>query len=118
MGYPLTVIYHNPRCSKSRATLKLIQEQGIEPDIVLYLQDSPDAQTIRSITKTLNCSALQITRTSEALYTELGLKDKNLDEESMIKILAKNPSLLERPIVLNNGQAVIGRPPENVLTIL
>ncbi len=114
----MTTIYHNPRCSKSRATLALIREKGIEPKVVLYLEDPPDIDTLRSITEKLGCSAIDITRTGDQQYRDLNIAERTITEGSTIELLADFPALLERPIVLHNNKAVVGRPPENVLTIL
>lgn len=114
----MTVIYHNPRCSKSRATLELLQQQAIEPDIVLYLNDMPDHQTLADITAKLDCSISDIIRTGESVYKELDLANQQLSESDLIDIVVKNPILLERPIVVNGDRAAVGRPPENVLSIL
>jgi len=114
----MTTIYHNPRCSKSRATLELIKESGTSADIVLYLDNPPSAKTLKSITQMLNCSINEIVRKGEDIYRELNLADKKLSEDELINIVVANPKLLERPIVVNDGKAIIGRPPENVLTIL
>jgi arsenate reductase len=114
----MTTIYHNPRCSKSRATLELLVNHGIEPNIVLYLEQPPDAETLISISHQLGCSISDIIRKGEQDYKLLGLANRNLNEDDLARTVAKNPRLLERPIVLNNGKAAIGRPPENVLPIL
>jgi arsenate reductase len=114
----MTTIYHNPRCSKSRATLELLVNHGIEPTVVLYLEQPPDAETLKSITRQLDCSISDIIRKGEEEYTALGLAKSALTEDELVKIVAQNPKLLERPIVVNNGKAAIGRPPENVLSIL
>lgn len=114
----MTTIYHNPGCSKSRATLALIENTGIVPEIILYLEQPPEADTLRSITDMLGCCVNDIIRKGEAVYKELGLAEQTPDEDELLQIVVNNPKLLERPIVVNNGKAVIGRPPENVLTIL
>ncbi|MAW81540.1 MAG: arsenate reductase (glutaredoxin) [Parvularcula sp.] len=114
---PVT-IYHNPRCSKSRQTLALLEEKGIEPEVVLYLENPPSSATLKSLVKKLGLkSAREMIRVKEAPYVELDLK--NVDAESaLIDAMAENPILIERPIVVNGGKAAIGRPPENVLNIL
>ncbi len=114
----MTTIYHNPRCSKSRATLALLNSQGIEPEIVLYLQQPPDAQTLSSITRQLGCSMKDIIRAGEDIYKQLRLDKNNLTEQQLIETVIQYPTLLERPIVVNEGKAAIGRPPENVLLII
>jgi len=111
-------IFHNPRCSKSRATLVLLQERGFEPEITLYLENPPDAGELRSILGKLGLKARQLMRTGEAEFRELGLSDTSLSEKALIAAMAAHPRLIERPIVLANGKAAIGRPPEAVLEIL
>ena len=111
-------ILHNPRCSKSRATLALLEERGIEPEIVLYLQAPPTADELRSILDKLGLSARALMRKGEAEYRELGLAERTLDEDELIDIMVEHPRLIERPIVLANKQAAVGRPPESVLGIL
>ena len=114
----ITRIFHNPRCSKSRATLQLLQERGIEPEIVLYLQNPPDRDELSSILKALNRSPRQLMRTGEAEYREQGLDDPNLSDEELLAAMVATPKLIERPIVIANGKAAVGRPPESVLDIL
>ncbi|MCT4707149.1 arsenate reductase (glutaredoxin) [Enterobacteriaceae bacterium H11S18] len=112
-------IYHNPRCSKSRETLSLLRANGVEPEIVLYLDTPPDAQTIHSLLSKLGfSSARDLMRKKEELYKELNLQEESLSEDQLIQAMIANPKLIERPIVLANGQARIGRPPESVLEIL
>jgi arsenate reductase len=114
---PVT-IYHNPRCSKSRQTLALLEEKGVDLDTILYLQDPPDAATIADLVAKLDlASARDLMRKGEAVYKDLGLKDVT-DEAALIQTMADNPILIERPIVLNGGKARIGRPPEGVLEIV
>lgn len=111
-------IFHNPRCSKSRQTLSLLQEQGIEPETVLYLETPPNAAEIAEIVRKLGLSsARDLMRRGEAVYKDLGLKDET-DEQALIQAMADNPILIERPIVFANGKAKLGRPPEGVLEIL
>jgi arsenate reductase len=111
-------IYHNPRCSKSRATLALLQEQGLEPEIQLYLESPPDAAELRSILNKLGKTARELMRKGEAEFREQGLMDESLSDEELIRAMVATPKLIERPIVLANGRAAIGRPPESVLEIL
>ena len=111
-------IYHNPRCSKSRQTLSLLKERGIEPEIVEYLKDPPSADELKDVLKKLGLSALDVMRTGEAVYKELGLKDSDLSEDALISAMVKNPILIERPVVICGNRAAIGRPPEKVLDIL
>jgi len=111
-------IFHNPRCSKSRTTLSLLQEQGIEPDVRLYLQDPPDAAELEKILQLLGKSPRELMRKGEAEYREQGLSDEGLDDKALIAAMTATPKLIERPIVLANGKAAVGRPPESVLEIL
>ena len=109
-------LYHNPRCSKSRQTLALLREHGIEPEIREYLKDPPDAKTIRGLLKQLGLSPHEILRTKEAAYKAANLSPDTPDAE-IIAAIEKYPVLLERPIVVRGKRAAIGRPPENVLPI-
>lgn len=112
-------IYHNPRCSKSRETLALLQEKGIEPEVVLYLETPPDVQTLKTLLQQLGMSsARELMRRKEDLYKELNLADVQCSEEQLLQSMVDNPKLIERPIVINGEQARIGRPPEAVLEII
>lgn len=112
-------IYHNPRCSKSRNTLSLLTSNGVEPEVVLYLDTPPDAQTLRQLLRMLGMgSARELMRQKEDLYKSLNLDDNRLTEAELVQAMVENPKLIERPIVVANGQARIGRPPEDVLEIL
>ena len=111
-------IYHNPRCSKSRQTLQLLRERGIEPEIIEYLKTPPDEATLGRILKQLGLSAHELTRTSESLYKELGLDQHPPSDTRMLRVLVENPKLIERPIVVTPQGAAIGRPPENILKLL
>jgi arsenate reductase (glutaredoxin) len=111
-------IYHNPRCSKSRQTLALLEERGIEPRVVAYLETPPDAATVRALLGQLGMQPRELMRRKEARYRELGLDDPDLDDDALIHALVANPILMERPIVVTGKGAALGRPPENVLTIL
>jgi arsenate reductase len=111
-------IFHNPRCSKSRATLALLQERGLEPEITLYLESPPDADELQSILQMLGLTARELMRKGEAEFREQGLADESLTESELIAALVASPRLIERPIVLANGRAAIGRPPDAVLNIL
>lgn len=111
-------IYHNPRCSKSRETLQLLQERGIEPEVREYLKDVPTADEIRVVLAALGISARELLRTKEAEYKEAGLDDSCLDDDAVIDAMTRFPKLIERPIVIKGNQARIGRPPESVLEIL
>lgn len=111
-------IFHNPRCSKSRATLTLLQDRGLAPEITLYLENPPDANELRSILDKLGMKPRDLMRKGEGEYREQGLADDNLSDEALIRAMVKTPRLIERPIVLANDRAAIGRPPESVLDIL
>lgn len=112
-------IYHNPRCSKSRETLALLEQRGIEPNVVLYLQQPPDVATLRQLVQSLGLSSVRaLMRTKEEEYQALGLDDPALSEEARLTALAAHPKLMERPIVVAQGKARLGRPPEQVLEIL
>ncbi len=111
-------ILHNPRCSKSRATLALLEDRGIEPEIILYLQSPPDEATLRDILSRLGLSPRQLMRKRESEYGANNLSDEALTESQLIAAMLQWPILIERPIVLANGKAAIGRLPEGVLDIL
>lgn len=111
-------IYHNPRCSKSRQTLALLEEKGVAPDIVEYLKTPPSAAELKAILKKLGLKPQEIVRTTDARYAELGLKERAVSEDDLIALMAENPVLIERPIVVSGNKAAIGRPPETVLAIL
>ena len=111
-------IFHNPRCSKSRATLALLKQHGHEPEIVLYLETPPSEARLRELLSLLDLNARGLMRRTEGEYTQLGLDDPDLSEEQLIAAMHAHPRLIERPIVIANGQARIGRPPESVLEIL
>ncbi len=111
-------IYHNPRCSKSRQTLALLEEKGINPDIVLYLEHTPTTEELQSLLQKLGISARELLRNGEDAYKELNLKDKSLTDDTLIKAMVNHPKLIERPIVVNGNKAALGRPPEQVLDIL
>lgn len=112
------LIYHNPRCTKSRQTLDLIKSKGIEPLVVEYLKTPPLRSEIKNILKYLNIPARELMRTKEPIYKESGLDNTSLSEDELIQAMAKNPILIERPIVVKGEKAVLGRPPENVLELL
>ncbi|WP_026959467.1 arsenate reductase (glutaredoxin) [Aliagarivorans taiwanensis] len=111
-------IYHNPRCSKSRETLKLLQDKGIEPEIVLYLETPPSVTELSGLLKQLALSPRELMRTKEAEYKELDLSDNELSDDQLLVAMHNHPKLIERPIVVANGQARIGRPPQQVMDIL
>lgn len=111
-------IYHNPRCSKSRATLQLLEEQQQSPEIVEYLKTPPDAATLEQLLQMLGLEPRQLMRTGEPEYKEQGLDDPSLSRQQLIAAMVATPKLIERPIVVKDGKAAIGRPPEQVLDIL
>ena len=111
-------ILHNPRCSKSRATLQVLEENGVEPEIILYQDTPPDADQLTSILSKLDMQPRELMRKGQSEYKELGLDNKQLSDEQLIAAMIRTPILIERPIVLANGKARIGRPPESVLEIL
>ena len=109
-------IYHNPHCSKSRQTLQLLQDRGIEPEIVEYLKSPPDAATLKDLLQKLGLEAADLVRNKEDEYEELGLEGAG--DERLIQAMAENPILIERPIVVKGDRARLGRPPENALELL
>ncbi len=111
-------IYHNPRCSKSRQTLALIREAGVEPEIVEYLQTPLTAEELDKILKLLSLEPQDLMRRGEAIYRELGLGERKLSRDEAIALMVEHPKLIERPIVVKGRKAVIGRPPENVRDLL
>ncbi|MCF7966422.1 MAG: arsenate reductase (glutaredoxin) [Methylobacter tundripaludum] len=111
-------IYHNPRCGKSRQTLQLLKEQGIEPEVVEYLKTPPSAQELDEILQKLGMEPRELMRKKEAEYKANGLDDTSLDRQALIQGMADHPILIERPIVIAGGKAAVGRPPEAVLAIL
>lgn len=118
MSHTVT-IYHNPRCSKSRETLALLKENGVEPDVALYLDTPPDAATLKNLLKMLGMNSVrELMRQKEDLYKELNLADDTLSESALIEAMIAHPKLIERPIVVKDGQARIGRPPQQVLEIV
>lgn len=114
----MPTLYHNPRCSKSREALTLLEANGCEPEIFLYLNTPPTVQQLKALLASLNINARQLVRKTENIYKELNLADEKLSEAALIKAMIANPTLIERPIFINGDKAVVGRPPENVLTIL
>ena len=111
-------IYHNPRCSKSRQTLDLLEARGITPKVVEYLKHPPSAAELKAILKRLGIKPRELVRRGEPLYAELGLEDRELSEDDLIRLMVANPILIERPIVVSGAKAAIGRPPEQVFDIL
>jgi arsenate reductase len=111
-------IYHNPRCSKSRQILQLIEEKGISPEIVLYLETPPSVEQLAAVLKKLGISARELLRTKEDAYKESGFADDSLSEQQLLEKMVAFPKVIERPVVVKGDRAVIGRPPENVLELL
>ncbi len=112
-------IYHNPRCSKSRETLGLLQQRGIAPEIILYLESPPSPETLKQLLAAAGFSEpRQLMRRNEEIYKTLGLADKTLTEDQLLAAMASHPKLIERPLVVNGDRARLGRPPEQVLEIL
>ncbi|WP_028303889.1 arsenate reductase (glutaredoxin) [Oceanospirillum maris] len=114
---PTVTLYHNPRCSKSRATLELLQENGVEPHIRRYLDEPLSEAEIRILLEKLNVTPIEMMRTKEAEFKELGLS-KDSDDLALIAAMVSTPKLIERPIAEIETAAAIGRPPENVLELL
>ncbi len=114
----MLTLYHNPRCSKSREALALLQAKGLQPNLVLYLENPPTTKVLTELLTLLKISARQLLRKNEDAYKELNLANEKLSETALIKAMVSNPKLIERPIAINGSKAIIGRPPENVLSIL
>ena len=110
-------IYHNPRCSKSRETLELIRTQGIEPKIVEYLKDVPTEKELKMLLMKLGIEAVQLVRKNEAVFKEK-FKGLEFNEDEWVKVMIEEPKLIERPIVVKDHSAILGRPPENVLDLI
>ena len=117
MSHPLT-IYHNPRCSKSRAALQILIDAGLEPEVVRYLEQPPTRETVIDLLRLLGLKPAELMRRGEAVFTELNLADPQLDDAALIDALVSYPILIERPIVVAGDRAVIGRPPEKVKALL
>ena len=111
-------LYHNPRCSKSRGALELLEARGLTPEVVRYLETPPDAATLKALLGKLGIGARQLLRSGEDEYKTLGLADPALSDDQLIDAMARHPKLIERPILVAGNKAVIGRPPEKVLEIL
>ena len=111
-------IYHNPRCSKSRQTLQLLRDNGVEPTIIEYLSTPPSAVELGEILDRLQLEPRDLIRTKEPEYREAGLDNPALSREQLIQGMIDNPKIIERPIVVTGDKAAVGRPPENVLSIL
>lgn len=110
-------IWHNPRCSKSRNAAALLEEKGVEAEVVKYLETPPTKEEIKEVLKMLGITARALMRTKEDVYKALDLKNEG-DEEKLIEAMVKNPKLIERPIVIKDGKAAIGRPIENIIKLL
>ena len=111
-------IYHNPRCSKSRNTLEILRDRGIEPEIIEYLKTPPSVNELTKILDLLAMAPRQLMRRGEKIYKEQGLNDDSLSDKKLVAAMVADPILIERPIVLANGKAALGRPPESVTDIL
>lgn len=112
------IIYHNPRCSKSRATLEILTEKGEQPEIIKYLETPPDRETLVTVLGYLGLEPRELMRKGEGVYKEKNLADETLSDDDLIDAMLESPILIERPIVVKNGKAAIGRPPESVIDIL
>ncbi|AJE16074.1 arsenate reductase (glutaredoxin) [Stutzerimonas balearica] len=112
------ILYHNPRCSKSRGALELLQARGMQPTVVRYLDTPPSEAELHALLAKLGLSARQLLRTGEEEYQSLGLADTALTDAQIIAAMARHPRLIERPILIAGDKAVIGRPPEKVLELL
>jgi arsenate reductase len=110
-------IYHNPRCSKSRQTMQLLEEHNIAPEVIEYLKTPPTKGELEEILKLLKMEPRELMRTKEKEYKELGLADESLSRDELIQAMLDHPKLIERPIVISGGKAAIGRPPEKVLEL-
>ena len=115
---PAIRIYHNPQCSKSRQTLQLLEERGMDAEVIEYLKTPPDAQTLTKILDMLGLEPRQLMRDQEPQYKALGLDDTSLNRDALIRAMVQTPKLMQRPIVVHRGKAAVGRPPERVLEIL
>ncbi|WP_213879931.1 arsenate reductase (glutaredoxin) [Pseudomonas sp. dw_358] len=111
-------LYHNPRCSKSRGALELLEARGLVPHIVRYLETPPDAATLQALLGKLGLTPRQLLRSGEDDYKALGLADGSLNDTQLIAAMVSHPKLIERPILVNGDKAIIGRPPEKILEIL
>lgn len=112
------VIWHNPRCSKSRQGLALIEDQGVEPTVIRYLEEPPSAEEIDRVLTLLGMEPRDLMRRKETLYKELGLDDQSLSRAELVAAMSENSKLIERPVVINGDRAALGRPPEAILEIL
>jgi len=110
-------IWHNPRCGKSRDAANLLEEKGIDAEVVKYLDTPPSKEELKAVLKMLGISARELMRTKEDIYKELNLKEE-MNEEKLIEAMVENPKLIERPVVIKDGKAAIGRPLQNIVDIL
>lgn len=111
-------VYHNPRCSKSRAAMEYLEENGIEADVIEYMDSPPDAEDLKKLLSMLGMTPRELMRKHEKVFKEAGLDDPTFTDDELIEAMVQCPSLIERPIVVNNGKAVLARPPEAVMDIL
>lgn len=118
MNRDTVTIWHNPRCSKSRTTLALLRERGLEPSIVEYLKNPPAADEIERALGLLDMAPREFMRRNEAPYRELNLDDESLGERELVEAMVAHPVLIQRPVVIRGNRAAVGRPPENVLALL
>jgi len=119
MAQKHVTIYFNPRCSKSRQTLELLQQQGIEPEVIEYMKDPPDIETLKKITAMLGLPIRDLLRTTEQDFKDAGMDDADLTDDDIYEAISECPTLLQRPIVIiDNEKAALGRPAENILKIL
>lgn len=119
MNLPDNVIYHNPRCSKSRQTLELLRGKGVELEVIQYLETPPTVEQLGALCEQLDVTPQALCRSKEPIYKELGLSDQDdRSDEEWLQLMVNHPILIERPIVVYKQQAVLGRPPENVFKII
>ena len=111
------VVYHNPRCSKSRQTLKLLQDRGLKPQVIEYLKTPPSKQELKKLLDQLGMDPRDLIRKKEKAYIDAGLDDPSISKDQLLQAMIDNPILIERPIVVTGAKAALGRPPENVLEI-
>lgn len=111
-------IYHNPRCSKSRQTLQILRDNGIEPEIIEYLRHPPTASELRDILVRLEMKPIDLVRKEEAIFEKMGLQAAKMTDEALIGFMTEHPEVIQRPIVIRGQRAIIGRPPENALDLL
>ena len=115
---PEITIYHNPKCSKSRETLELITNKNLNPKVILYLEEKLSRQELKNLVSKLGISPRDLLRKGESDYKENNLSNPNLEDEELINLMTRFPKLIERPIVVKGDQAIIGRPPKNVLKLI